>query len=156
MCIEIKPPIRLINHMVLLKLIVLILLVPACKQEPSQTVLEPYLDSWVVLNYWAEWCAPCLEEIPELNKLDKSHSNISVVMVNYDGVSGDTLKKLAETMQIKVELMELDEAKTLKLARPQGLPATYIYDPTGSHVSTLIGPQTEKSLIEQIEYLKQM
>jgi len=50
---------------------------------------------WVLINYWAEWCKPCLEEIPELNTFAEAHSEqVSVLGVNYDGVEGEALAQV--------------------------------------------------------------
>ena len=54
---------------------------------------DDFRGRWVLVNYWAEWCKPCLEEIPELNELDKA-PDISVLGVNFDGVTGPALEQL--------------------------------------------------------------
>jgi len=62
---------------------------------------------WVVVNYWAEWCKPCLEEIPELNALDEQ-SAVTVLGVNFDGVGGDDLVALGDTMGIRYAMLTTD------------------------------------------------
>jgi thiol-disulfide isomerase/thioredoxin len=47
----------------------------------------PGAGQWRVVNYWAIWCAPCREEIPELNALDRN-AELLVYAVNYDGKKG--------------------------------------------------------------------
>src|SRR5690554_7553632 len=56
--------------------------------------------NWVVVNYWAEWCAPCLHELPEFNRLAAARPDIRVFGVNYDGVSGEELRELSDRMGI--------------------------------------------------------
>src|SRR5690606_11211450 len=41
---------------------------------------------WLVINYWAEWCAPCRKEIPELNALPEHIDGVRVLGVNFDGL----------------------------------------------------------------------
>ncbi|MDU0354964.1 TlpA disulfide reductase family protein [Paraglaciecola aquimarina] len=48
---------------------------------------------WVVINYFAEWCVPCLREIPELNKFHQQHNpNILLYGVSFDKVTRAQLK----------------------------------------------------------------
>ncbi|PRB83882.1 TlpA disulfide reductase family protein [Pseudomonas sp. MYb185] len=109
----------------------------------SQTDLE---DRWVVVNYWAEWCAPCLHELPEFNRLAE-HPGVTVLGVNYDGVSGDALLELAQKMDIQFAVMGQDFVDSMGLERPQVLPTTYVFDPQGKLQHSLPGPQTEQSLL---------
>ena len=57
-------------------LMLMLLLVSGCEKielERADGTLanwNKYRGQWVLVNYWAEWCKPCLEEIPELNELD--------------------------------------------------------------------------------------
>ena len=110
----------------------------------AQTDLE---NRWVVVNYWAEWCAPCLHELPEFNRLAEGNPDVLVLGVNYDGISGDELLELSDRMDIQFQVMGGDFEQSLKLERPQVLPTTYIFDPQGELQHSLPGPQTEESLL---------
>ncbi|WP_185266903.1 TlpA family protein disulfide reductase [Halopseudomonas xiamenensis] len=107
-------------------------------------------DQWVVVNYWAEWCAPCLHELPEFNRLAE-RPEVTVLGVNYDGVSGDALLALAQKMDIQFAVMGQDFADSLGLERPQVLPTTYVFNPQGELQHSLPGPQTERSLLVLLE-----
>ena len=113
--------------------------------------LQAYQGKWVILNYWAEWCGPCVEEIPELNALQKNHSQDLVVLgVNFDKISGGELHELARQMHIGFALVDPDPADILRLSRPASLPTTYLYNPAGELAFKLVGPQTAASLLEKI------
>lgn len=103
---------------------------------------------WVVINYWARWCKPCIEEIPELNELDKAYDGITVLGVNYDGATGEELRTQAADLGVTFTLLEHDPAGELGVSRPVVLPTTLIVGPDGTHHSTLVGPQTAQSLAE--------
>lgn len=97
---------------------------------------------WVVINYWAEWCAPCREEIPELNRLDREHgAEVAVLGVNYDGLTGERLQRLAEEMGIEFRLLEEDPRERWGEPQPSVLPSTLIVNPDGKLVDVLVGPQ---------------
>jgi thiol-disulfide isomerase/thioredoxin len=100
---------------------------------------------WVLVNYWAEWCKPCLEEIPELNELDKA-PDITVLGVNFDGVRGDALVELGERMGIEFTMLADDPGPGLRWKLPLALPATFLVNPDGDLVETRFGPQTEEEL----------
>jgi thiol-disulfide isomerase/thioredoxin len=102
---------------------------------------------WLVINYWAEWCAPCLEEIPELNAFSREHAGRArVLLVNFDGVRGDQLRAQAKKLGIETELLEEDPAARLGLAAPQALPSTFLIAPDGKPAGVLLGPQSREQL----------
>ena len=101
---------------------------------------------WVVINYWAKWCKPCIKEIPELNELDRHYSQVTVLGVNYDGATGEELTTQLASLGVKFAMLEEDPAASLGLPRPVVLPTTIIIDPSGQISQTLIGPQTMQSL----------
>ncbi|MBT8149134.1 MAG: TlpA family protein disulfide reductase, partial [Gammaproteobacteria bacterium] len=129
----------------------------ACSRDSGrdhQFSLAKYEGKWVILNYWADWCAPCIEEIPELNQLQQSYANELVVLgVNFDKVSGAQLQAQAEQMQIEFTLVDPDPAHILRLSRPAALPTTYIFDREGRLSAKLVGPQTAASLLARIKLL---
>lgn len=106
---------------------------------------ESYRGQWVLVNYWAEWCKPCLEEIPELNLLDKA-PEITVLGVNYDRIGGAPLKELGRRMGIEYTMLAKDPGSEFGWNMPVALPATFLVDPSGELVETRFGPQTEDDI----------
>ncbi|SFR40853.1 Thiol-disulfide isomerase or thioredoxin [Marinobacter daqiaonensis] len=101
---------------------------------------------WVLINYWAEWCKPCLEEIPELNEVD-AVDGIRVLAVNFDGIKGQALVGLGERMGIEFTMLAEDPAPELGWTLPGALPATFVVTPDGELKETLLGPQTKDGLL---------
>lgn len=101
---------------------------------------------WVVINYWAQWCKPCLEEIPELNVFAEKHPEVAVLGVNFDGAMGEELARQVAAFKIEFSLVLEDPAAVLGVPRPQALPTTLILNPQGEIVATLMGPQTLETL----------
>lgn len=120
-------------------------------EKPDGTTLEweSLRGHWVLVNYWAEWCKPCLEEIPELNNIDRS-SAVVVLGVNFDDVQGQELIDLGRKMGIEYTMLAEDPGPEFGWKAPVGLPATFVVDPEGELVETRFGPQTEKDIEELI------
>jgi thiol-disulfide isomerase/thioredoxin len=132
-----------------LKILLLFLLLTGCSGDQTPTTGVPGLDAlrgqWVVVNYWAEWCKPCIKEIPELNTLDE-REGITVVGVNFDGETGDALAAQEQKLGIAFENLGTDPAAALGTTTPSVLPTSLILSPQGRLITTLIGPQTLETL----------
>ncbi|PAU87831.1 hypothetical protein CK507_09790 [Pseudomonas sp. WN033] len=102
---------------------------------------------WLVVNYWAEWCAPCLEELPELNALAEAYPRVMVLGIHFDRAEGEALRELSEHMGIEFPVMGHDFAEAYGLPLPQVLPTTYILNGRGQIVHSLQGPQDEAGLL---------
>ena len=107
---------------------------------------------YVFVNYWATWCAPCIKEIPELNKLNKEHADDLIILgVDFDQVEGEELKKEIAKMNITFPVFAIAPSKLLGVKIPQVLPTTYVFDREGKLKATLVGPQTEASLLARMD-----
>jgi thiol-disulfide isomerase/thioredoxin len=100
-----------------------------------------YKGQWVLINYWAIWCKPCIEEMPELNALN-DESDVAVFTYNFDQESGDTLAQQAQKLEINMPMLEVAPASFFEQEQPAALPATIVIDPQGAFHSWLMGPQT--------------
>jgi len=114
-----------------------------CDSQKSSSL--PAEVQWRLINYWALWCTPCREEIPELNNID-SAADITVLGVNYDEQKGEALSRQRSEMGITFANLPQDPATTLGIARPNVLPTTLVVNPAGKLVATLKGPQNVQSL----------
>jgi thiol-disulfide isomerase/thioredoxin len=102
---------------------------------------------WMVVNYWAEWCAPCREELPELNALAEVSDEVIVLGIHFDAYEGEELRALSDQMGIRFAVVGHDFAEAYGLNLPQVLPTTYIINPQGKVAHSLQGPQTERDLL---------
>ena len=101
----------------------------------------------VFINYWAEWCSPCREEIPELNALHGELAEQVVVLgVNFDGFLGNDLQQQVTKMGIEFPQLVDDPREHLDVAPSGVLPETLVIDRRGEFQQVLLGPQSLKSL----------
>ena len=130
-------------------------LISACGPAPEgeATGLDPaeFHGRWLVVNYWAEWCQPCRQEIPELNRLAAQlPDQVAVLGVNYDGLAGADLAEAVAVMKIEFPASGQDPAAVLQVERPTVLPTTYLFNPAGELAHTLLGPQTYDTLLKLV------
>jgi thiol-disulfide isomerase/thioredoxin len=112
----------------------------------EQAVALPAQGHWRIVNYWAVWCGPCREEIPELNRLHQE-TDLVVFAVNYDGKQGEELASQGAAMNIGFTMLAQDPGPALGVERPSVLPTTLLVNPAGKVTDTLVGPQTEETLL---------
>lgn len=107
---------------------------------------------WVLINYWAEWCKPCIEEIPHLNRFHDEHvGQARLFGVNFDGGPVDRQSQQAKALDIRFPVLLEDPAVTLGWQRPEALPTTIVIDPEGRVRAQLRGPQTLAQLRAAID-----
>ncbi|MBA3534995.1 MAG: TlpA family protein disulfide reductase [Tatlockia sp.] len=108
---------------------------------------ESLKGKWVVINYWASWCQPCLDEIIELNHFyEKNKAKVALFAVNYDRAPLHSQIALIRKYKISYPSLQFDPAPLLGLGHINGVPATFIFNPKGKLHTTLYGPQTAESL----------
>ena len=112
----------------------------------SDTNLANLNGNWIVVNYWADWCAPCIKEIPELNEFAKENDALLVYTFNFDFLEVDVLEPIAERFNIEVPSLITHPNKIWGIDTPPAVPATFFINPAGEVVLSLFRPQTKEEL----------
>jgi len=92
-----------------------------------------------VYNFWATWCAPCVREIPQFEKLSESDHNIQVKLISLDNVDDlyTSVKSFIKKRDIHSEVLLLDETDFNEIIPKVNsdwsgaIPATLIVDRNG-------------------------
>lgn len=105
--------------------------------------LAGHRGKWVVVNYWATWCRPCLEEMPELSALDAMREHVEVVGLAYEEIEPEALRAFLEKRPVVYPVAIVDVYDPpADFPAPRGLPVTYLIGPDGKLAKQFLGPVT--------------
>jgi len=119
------------------------------------TSLDKLDGNWVVINYWADWCAPCIKEIPELNNFAQENKDLKVYTFNFDYLQVDDLEPIANKFNIMVPSLVTHPRDIWGIQTPPAVPATFFINPNGQLTLSLFRPQTKDDLNKIISELKE-
>ena len=110
--------------------------------------LSQYRGKWVIVNYWATWCPPCLEEVPDLVALYDSRKNKDVLVlgVAFDYESASEVAEYVDDMLMSYPIVLGDDDTIKQIGSAEVLPTTYIYNPLGKLVKIKRGKVTKQYL----------
>jgi thiol-disulfide isomerase/thioredoxin len=105
--------------------------------------LAQYKGKWVLVNFWATWCPPCLEEIPDLVALHENKKNKLVVLgVAMDYRDPRQVLQFADQLMVSYPIILGDQKMAAQIGAIPGLPTTYLYNPEGKVVAYNVGALT--------------
>lgn len=105
--------------------------------------LAQHRGKWVVVNFWATWCKPCVKEMPELSALDAMREHIEVIGLAYDDSDPKDIQAFLRQHPVSYPIAIVDTFDPPKsFATPRGLPTTYLIAPDGKLAKKFMGPVT--------------
>jgi cytochrome c biogenesis protein CcmG/thiol:disulfide interchange protein DsbE len=122
----------------------------------GQTVkLDALRGRVVALNFWATWCGPCQEEIPELDRIYRAHRDGCFEMLGVVEESGsrDEVVDAARKLGISYPVLLDDQGKAGDAYRIPGYPRTYLIDHQGNIRRTFDGAVSRSELESALDPL---
>lgn len=113
--------------------------------------LENYKGRWILVNFWATWCPPCLKEIPDLIALHENRKDIMVIGVAMDFGDAQVVMDFVRSMSITYPIILGDRKVASQLDEISLLPSTYFFDPEGNPAARQLGIISRESIEKFIE-----
>jgi len=109
---------------------------------------------YLVVNFWATWCTPCLKEIPAFVEFYNQNSNhVEILGLDYEPVNLPVINEFVERFSINYPIIlytDTNDSEYSKFGEIVGMPTTLIYSPDGELIRTFMGEVTIEDLDKYI------
>lgn len=93
--------------------------------------LERHKGKWIIINFWATWCPPCLKEIPDLIALHRDRKDIVIIGVAIDYQNPGTVMEFTQSLSVNYPVVLGDKKIAAQIGPLSMLPTTYVFNPAG-------------------------
>ena len=103
---------------------------------------------WVIVNFWATWCSPCLKELPDISAFVAAHKDkVAAIGLDFEDSDKADIEKFLKAHPLSYPVAQVDINDPPKdFEVPKGLPNTYVIAPDGHVAKAFLGPVSVKDL----------
>ena len=119
-------------------------------KEGTNYTLSGLSGKWVLVNFWAPWCPPCLQEMPELVTLQQQHKDLQVIGVAVMYQSRKEVLDMVAKQSLSYPIVLGNEDTAGDFGGMAGLPTSFLYSPSGKLVGRHDGALTRMEVEQAI------
>ncbi len=113
----------------------------------GETSLSDYRGQWVVVNYWATWCAPCRKEMPELSQLHDDLEHVTVLGLAFEENHDSSFETYVRLAGVSYPVLKVNiDHPPEPFGTPKVLPTTILINREGWPIKILMGPVSRTQL----------
>lgn len=130
--------------------------IPFLTETGEETTLGAYNGKGLVINFWATWCAPCVREMPQLDRLSAfvRENGIDVLTISEDRTGLKAASKFYATHKLNdLPILADPKGKLMRAVGAPGLPLTMLIDAKGREIGRIVGP-AEWDSVEIVEFVR--
>jgi thiol-disulfide isomerase/thioredoxin len=106
---------------------------------------------WVIVNFWATWCSPCIKEMPDISRFVTEHGDVRAIGLAIGGEEVDDVREFLGKHPVAYPIANVPiESPPKDFGAPKGLPTTFLIAPDGSVAKKFTGPVTARELDQAI------
>jgi len=103
---------------------------------------------FLVMNFWATWCAPCIHEMPELEKFYKNHKDTAVVWgITFEDSNIESIRSFVKKLNVTYPILGFGQDPRTGYGQVNVLPTTFVIDQNGKFLHRFEGPITAQDIV---------
>ncbi|MBU2563181.1 MAG: TlpA family protein disulfide reductase [Actinobacteria bacterium] len=118
--------------------------------DGNEISLSDFNKKVLILNFWATWCPPCREEIPDFVEVYNEYESKDVQFIGVSNEDISTLKSFVENYDISYPIL-IDDANIMGKWGIRAIPTTFVFDKNGQIIFKNVGMMTGEQLKNIIE-----
>jgi len=111
-----------------------------------------YRGKWLVINFWATWCAPCIHEMPELERFYRQNrETASVWGVTFEDSDRERIVEFVTRLGVSYPILGFGQDPLTGFGEVRVLPTTFLINPQGLFQHRFEGPIGAHDIVEEVE-----